>query len=128
MDQCTHEVRTEYWKEIILNCRQRPAGQSAKNWLDEHGISEQSYYYWQRKFRQETCGLMKGTDITAPAVSEKTDVSFVEMPHIPLNYTGHKEANNQTAAVIHTPDMSIEISNTISESVLEVILREVGHA
>ena len=28
MDQCTHEVRAEYWKKIIQACGQRPAGQS----------------------------------------------------------------------------------------------------
>ena len=34
MDQCTHEVRAEYWKKIIQACGQRPAGQSAngKQW------------------------------------------------------------------------------------------------
>ena len=48
MDQCTHEVRAEYWKKIIQACGQRPAGQSAKSWMDENGISEQSYYHWQR--------------------------------------------------------------------------------
>ena len=42
MDQCTHEVRAEYWKKIIQACGQRPAGQSAKSWMDENGISEQS--------------------------------------------------------------------------------------
>ena len=31
MDQCTHEVRAEYWKRIIQACGQRPAGQSAKS-------------------------------------------------------------------------------------------------
>lgn len=31
MDQCTHEVRAEYWKKIIQACGQRPAGQSAKS-------------------------------------------------------------------------------------------------
>ena len=31
MDQCTHEVRAEYWKKIIQSCGQRPAGQSAKS-------------------------------------------------------------------------------------------------
>ena len=29
MDQCTHEVRAEYWKKIIQACGQRPAGLSA---------------------------------------------------------------------------------------------------
>ena len=52
MDQCTHEVRAEYWRKIIQACSQRPAGQSAKNWMDENGISEQSYYHWQRRFRR----------------------------------------------------------------------------
>ena len=28
MDQCTHEVRAEYWRNIIKACGQRPAGQS----------------------------------------------------------------------------------------------------
>ena len=53
MDQCTHEVRAEYWKKIIQACGQRPAGQSAKSWMDENGISEQSYYHWQRRFRKQ---------------------------------------------------------------------------
>ncbi len=30
MDQCTHEIRAEYWKKIIHACGQRPAGQSAE--------------------------------------------------------------------------------------------------
>ena len=42
MDQCTHEVRAEYWRKIIQACGQRPAGQSAKQWMDENGIREQS--------------------------------------------------------------------------------------
>ena len=60
MDQCTHEVRAEYWKKIIQACGQRPAGQSAKSWLDENGISEQSYYHWQRRFRKQAYEEMKG--------------------------------------------------------------------
>ena len=61
MDQCTHEVRAEYWKKIIHACGQRPAGQSAKSWMDENGICEQSYYYWQRRFRQQVFEEMKET-------------------------------------------------------------------
>ena len=40
MDQCTHEVRAEYWRNIIKAAGQRPAGQSAKKWMDENGICE----------------------------------------------------------------------------------------
>ena len=34
MDQCTHEVRRQHWKNIIAQCNQRPEGQTAKQWLD----------------------------------------------------------------------------------------------
>ena len=53
MDQCTHEVRVRYWEGIIRSCSQRPVGQTAKSWMYENGICEQSYYYWQRKFRTQ---------------------------------------------------------------------------
>ena len=68
MDQCTHEVRAEYWRKIIQACGQRPAGQSAKRWMDENGIREQSYYHWQRRFRQQAYAEMK-ENVSVPAVT-----------------------------------------------------------
>ena len=67
MDQCTHEVRTEYWKGIIQAC-EHSACQSAKSWMDENGICEQNYYYWLRKFRQLSYELTKGSTTTVPVV------------------------------------------------------------
>ena len=72
MDQCTHEVRAEYWKKIIQACGQRPAGQSAKSWMDENGICEQSYYHWQRRFRKQAYEEMKGN-----RTSEETNTYMV---------------------------------------------------
>ena len=46
MDITTHEIRSDTWKTIIQNCQSRPAGTTVKQWLDENGISEKSYYYW----------------------------------------------------------------------------------
>ena len=129
MDQCTHEVRAEYWKSIIKACGQRPAGQSAKSWMDENGICEQSYYHWQRKFRQQAYGQMKDIAATVPAVLEKTDIDFVEIPCIPSPEEGvAKSADNLTVAVIRTSSMSVELTNDISDRVLEAVLREVFHA
>ena len=36
MDKCTHEVRKQYWKNIINQCLQRPEGMTAKQWRDSH--------------------------------------------------------------------------------------------
>ena len=131
MDQCTHEVRAEYWRNIIKACGQRPAGQSAKKWMDENGICEQSYYHWQRKFRQQAYDQMKEKEML-PSVTEKAEVSFAEIPYAPAvgreDIPGVSEAGRTPVAVIRTSAMSIEISNQISESLLSRILQEVSNA
>ena len=126
MDQCTHEVRAEYWKGIIRACGRRPAGQSAKSWMEENGICEQSYYHWQRKFRQQAYGLIQER-AAIPAVSEETDVAFVEVPYIQQMPKGTESAA-PGVAVIRTSCMSIEITNDMSDTVLARILKEVSHA
>ena len=130
MDQCTHEVRAEYWKSIIRACGQRPAGQSAKSWMKENGIREQSYYHWQRKFRQQSYELMmKDTGTAVPTVQEKADVAFVEIPCIPSSEEGTSMTMvNSPVAVIRTSTMNVEITNDISDRILTAVLREVRHA
>ena len=65
MDQITHTVRYSMWKDILLQCQNRPDGMSAKQWLKENQVSEKSYYYWQRKFRNE---LFEKQGIALPAL------------------------------------------------------------
>ena len=36
MDQITHTMRYSRWKDIILQCQNRPAGMSIKQWMDEN--------------------------------------------------------------------------------------------
>lgn len=38
MDQYIHEVRAEYWRNIIKVCGQRPAGQSVKKWMETKSV------------------------------------------------------------------------------------------
>ena len=127
MDQCTHEVRAEYWKKIIHACGQRPAGQSAKSWMDENGVCEQSYYYWQRRFRQQAYEEMKEHP-SVPAVTEKSDLAFVEIPYSASSEQKPFADPRMLAVIIRTASLQIEISNDVSETLLERILREVSHA
>ncbi|WP_228354174.1 IS66 family insertion sequence element accessory protein TnpA [Variimorphobacter saccharofermentans] len=78
MDQITHTMRYSRWKDIILQCQNRPAGMSIKQWMDENQISEKSYYYWQRKFRKETFDQMN-CSLILPSVQETSKVSFAEI-------------------------------------------------
>ena len=47
--------------------------------MDENGISEQSYYHWQRRFRRQAYEEMK-ENTSVPAVAEKAELTFVEIP------------------------------------------------
>ena len=129
MDQCTHDVRSAHWKSIIQDCQQRPAGQSVRQWLKENDILEQSYYYWQRKFRNEAYDQRNKSCLPSVQDTNKA-VSFVEIS-APVHQEVSADGNSdliKPAAVIKTTTMSIAISNDISEQLLSKILQEVAHA
>ena len=52
MDKSTLEILLAHWKQIIEQCQSRPKEQTAKQWLEEHDISDKAYYYWLRKIRR----------------------------------------------------------------------------
>ena len=81
MDQCTHEVRLQYWKNIISLCHERPSGQTAKQWLKENGICEQTYYSWQRKIRQESYDSMQDTSKEVLSSLEENEISFSDISY-----------------------------------------------
>ena len=128
MDQCTHEVRAEYWEGIIKSCNQRPCGQSAKKWLEDNGICEQSCYYWQRKLRHQTFELLNTEARKAPATIEKPDISLVEIPCIPLEQDRAVSKQLTAVAVLHSASVSVEITNDISDALLGRLLKELTHA
>lgn len=129
MDQITHTVRNSKWKDIILQCQNRPAGMSVKQWMAENQISEKSYYYWQRKIRNEAFEQMNNSSIL-PAVQETSKVSFAEI-RIPEPKKSVSDIIPETikpTAVIKTATMTIALSNDIADDLLSRILREVSRA
>ncbi len=127
MDQCTREVRLQHWKNIISQCQLRPQGQTAKQWMDENGICEQTYYRWQRAIRQETYAEMTAAGRVPAAPSQDTDVSFVEVPMQKIPPVLVPADRGTAPAVIRTATFTIEITDSISDRLLSAILREVSH-
>lgn len=78
MDKCTTEVRRQYWKGIIAQCQARPQGQSAKAWLEENQICEQTYYLWQRRIRQETFEEIKDMVDEIKKLMKKHGINILE--------------------------------------------------
>ena len=130
MDQITHTVRYSMWKDILLQCQNRPDGMSAKQWLKENQVSEKSYYYWQRKFRNE---LFEKQGIALPALqssSNCTEICFAEMT-MPTERMAVDDQHSEiirASAVIKTGALTIAVSNDISDTLLSKILQEICHA
>ena len=131
MDKCTTEVRRQYWKGIIAQCQARPEGQSAKAWLEENHICEQTYYLWQRRIRQETFEKMNEVQRNVPAVSQGNEISFAEFPlHVSGYNSGLSSAVDTVnpVAVIKTEKLTITLLPNISDHLLSTIIQEVAHA
>lgn len=132
MDQITHDVRSSQWLEIITQCQNRPEGTTAKQWMADNGISEKSYYYWLRKFRKQACSQMAET---STAISVGNEISFAEVsisPKQSANIAAFTLENSVEAirpvAVIKNANISIALTNEISEGLLSRILLEAAHA
>lgn len=129
MDQISHTVRNSRWKDIILQCQNRPAEMSAKQWMIENQVSEKSYYYWQRKLRTEAFKQMNHSSLM-PVAQGTSEVSFAEI-RIPETKKSVSDIIPETirpTAVIKTATMTIALSNDIADDLLSRILREVSHA
>ena len=51
MDKVTYAVRREQWTNIINECL--ASGMNKTAWCKANGISDKSFFYWQRKLRQD---------------------------------------------------------------------------
>ncbi len=129
MDQISHTVRNSRWKDIILQCQNRPAEMSAKQWMTENQVSEKSYYYWQRKLRTEAFKQMDHSPML-PVAKETSEVSFAEirMPGPTKSVSDIIPETIRPTAVIKTATMTIALSNDIADDLLSRILCEVSHA
>lgn len=132
MDQITHNVRGAQWLEIVTQCQNRPEGTTVKQWLSDNGIKEKAYYYWLRKFRKQAYAQMH---LSSTEVSVGSDISFAEVSIPDQKPTGIPKATEETTveairpvAVIKNADITIALTNEVSDSLLSRILREVAHA
>ena len=127
MDRCTREVRKQYWKNIISQCLQRPKGMSAKQWLDENSICEQTYYYWLKRIRQETYELTT-TSNTLPVQTNQNEVTFAEIPFRAVETDKSNNAVSRPDITIQVNSVIFGISNTDSDSLLDKVFEVICHA
>lgn len=118
MDKTTHQIRCEQWSQIINNCL--TSGQSKKSWCRENGISEKSFYYWQRILRNEAYIEMKQLPAQAPAPqTPELPVAFVELK--PTTAEAEPTPSFRPDIILRRGQLVLEISNTASPELLKCL-------
>ena len=119
MDKITHKVRCEQWTNIIKECL--TSGMSKTTWCREDGISDKSFFYWQRILREEAYLSTLEKTLT-PAVKENsvpTTTDFVEIKM--TDHTSSSASPFKPDVVIRRGSVSIEISNKATEELLNKV-------
>ena len=71
------EYRAQQWAMLIQECK--ASGMSNKEFCIQRGVSEKSFYYWQRKFREQVLEAASPQLIQLeldPASAELLQISF----------------------------------------------------
>ena len=118
MDKITHKVRCEQWTKIIKECL--ASGMNKTAWCREHGISDKSFFYWQRRLREEAyISTVESSSLPAVSVPEEPSVDFVEL-RLP-EQSARPSAAFRPDVIIRKDSFSLEISNTASAELLSRI-------
>ena len=126
MDKITHEVRLAQWTEIVKECQKRPENMSIRDWVKQNDIPEKTYYYWQRRVRNEVFNKVASL---APVSRSEVGVSFAEVPaEILGNPQAALGAVSSPDAIIKTGHMEIQIHNSLSPMLLKSIMEVAARA
>lgn len=103
----SEEVRLQQWMGIIKECRE--SGDTVTKWCKEHNISEASYYYYLKKIREKACEMLPVEATT---------------PFVPIAVKN--EPTSTANIVFRKGDISIEVSNSLTEELLTTIIRSLS--
>lgn len=69
----TRQIRLNEWAAIIKDCK--ASGQKVDIYCEQHGLSRDAYYYWQRKVKE--AALKQPGFVELPALTEERSVNTV---------------------------------------------------
>ena len=137
MDRKAYQVREDQWRQIVNACIQRDPGVTKSAWLAQNGICPKSFYYWQRRFREEA---LEQRNLEFPTQSvDTTAIDFVDVtsfvtkdeePALSKDSTARPGVSSALTSdlTIQTGDYLIHVGNDVQESTLTLVLKVLSHA
>ena len=131
MDQKTTDIRMAQWKKIILEGNRAPV--TKREWCRQNGISEKTFFYWQRKIRcMAAASLDKATAQLPASPVQSIQQAFVEIPFSrePSGPTDIEAAslNISPELMVQVKDCRIFVNGTIQENTLKTVMKVIRDA
>ena len=106
----------------IIQCKKECAERkiTVKQWCEEHGLKEKSYWYYHKKLSDALVDIAQYEETINQAVpvSGITDVQFMELPIERADNHGGKNTATMTIG-----RMTVTIDESISDSFLQRIMK-----
>ena len=127
MDQRTSEIRLAQWKQIVLEGNQ--ASVSKREWCRQNGISEKSFFYWQRKIRLKALDARETSSAIVPVPpADSSRPGFVELPFLSRTANEKSDTNILPDLMIQVNDCKVFVTASIQESTLQTVMKVIRNA
>lgn len=115
MENTTDKKNFNKWAPIIKKCRS--SGIGVRPWCRENNVGEKQFYYWERRIKAKNLETQKEEQ-------SKSNVNLVEIKHPHIEPSINKSTLTFKAdMVVHVGNNVLEISNTVSENLLSMVLK-----
>lgn len=120
------KVKRQYhlskWRPIVQECR--TSSMTVKAWCKKNKVSEQQFFYWQRRLREELC--------TSVQIQGKEHKEHQPTIFAPITVQNHHKETLQSAPfipdlVISIGDYRLELANQTNPELLEALLKVIRH-
>lgn len=137
MDQTTTQIRTEQWRQIVLEAN--GTSLTKKEFCRQNGIKEKQFYYWQRKIRrQDAAGFLAEAtppqDHSISADSPCSDTSSF----VALDFStpeDHFSDLSSSVTTVFRPELMLQLNGvqlfvgeTVHEATLQSVIRVLRNA
>lgn len=109
VSQVKKQFRMEQWRKYITECQ--TSGMSVRSWCKQNNLSEQTYYKYLRRFRQELCNSLP-VHVAEPEKSVQFSKVTIQTP-VP---------HAQPSVIIHLSNAAIEVQNGVDQQTVEAVL------
>lgn len=125
--KATKQIRLQYWAGIIKECQE--SGQKTKDWIVEHNITHDAYYYWLREVRR--AALTNVMDSPTDTDNKLVEISapMTELPIVEPTYeTNSKKSSQNEFMVLRSGNISLDIPLSNAYDVLPLLIKELRNA